>query len=114
MKNQIDALLSKYPENIANLTSEVCKFVAAHCDGADSKVQMGWKVVVYELEKGFCAVAPHQQWVNLQFYEGTNLPDPTNLLEGTGKAMRHVKIRRSDDLDKDLRALVLAAAEIAR
>lgn len=31
--------------------------------------------------------------VNLGLYYGTSLTDPTNLLEGTGKSLRHIKFR---------------------
>ena len=31
--------------------------------------------------------------VNLGFYHGASLPDPEGLLEGTGKELRHVKLR---------------------
>lgn len=31
--------------------------------------------------------------VNVGFYHGAALPDPAHLLEGTGKRMRHVKLR---------------------
>jgi hypothetical protein len=31
--------------------------------------------------------------VNLGFFNGSALPDPTRLLEGSGKFMRHVKLR---------------------
>ncbi len=31
--------------------------------------------------------------VNVGFFHGAALPDPTRLLEGTGKFMRHVKLR---------------------
>src|ERR1700733_8492234 len=31
--------------------------------------------------------------VNLGFYHGASLPDPKGLLEGTGKELRHVKLR---------------------
>jgi hypothetical protein len=37
--------------------------------------------------------------VNVGFFTGAFLPDPTKLLEGTGKRMRHVKLRIGDDLD---------------
>lgn len=38
--------------------------------------------------------------VNLGFYYGTNLYDPSGLLEGTGKSLRHVKIRLRHDVAK--------------
>ena len=31
--------------------------------------------------------------VNLRFFHGAALPDPARLLQGTGKFMRHVKLR---------------------
>jgi hypothetical protein len=31
--------------------------------------------------------------VNLGFYHGASLKDPAGLLEGTGKKLRHVKLR---------------------
>ena len=31
--------------------------------------------------------------VNVGFFHGSSLPDPSRLLQGTGKSMRHVKLR---------------------
>jgi hypothetical protein len=38
-------------------------------------------------------IAPQNGYVNLGFFFGAGAPDPTGLLEGAGKRMRHVKIR---------------------
>ena len=38
-------------------------------------------------------IMPHKNWVNLGFYQGVDLPDPAGLMEGTGKKLRHIKIR---------------------
>ncbi|MFM9905204.1 MAG: DUF1801 domain-containing protein [Pyrinomonadaceae bacterium] len=37
--------------------------------------------------------------VNVGFFQGTELVDPNGLLEGTGKFMRHVKLRPETDVD---------------
>src|SRR6516164_361290 len=37
--------------------------------------------------------------VNIGFFRGAELADPTGLLEGTGKFMRHVKLRPDGDVD---------------
>lgn len=48
--------------------------------------------------------------VNVGFFLGAFLPDPAGLLEGTGKFMRHVKLRPGAPLnDAALHALILAA-----
>ena len=46
-----------------------------------------------------CYVAAFNQYINVGFYKGIDLPDPQKLLEGTGKRMRHVKIRQAADLE---------------
>ena len=37
--------------------------------------------------------------VNVGFFHGAELADPARLLEGTGKYMRHVKLRPDKDID---------------
>lgn len=37
--------------------------------------------------------------VNVGFFRGAELADPENLLEGTGKLMRHVKLKSDHDVD---------------
>jgi len=39
------------------------------------------------------AVIPHGSWVNLQLADGAVLPDPEGTIEGTGKRLRHIKVR---------------------
>ena len=39
------------------------------------------------------ALIPHAGWLNLQLADGATLPDPAGLVEGTGKRIRHVKLR---------------------
>jgi hypothetical protein len=48
--------------------------------------------------------------VNVGFFQGSALPDPSRLLQGTGKFMRHVKLRPGTPIDAAaLRALIDAA-----
>ena len=48
--------------------------------------------------------------VNVGFFTGADLDDPAGLLIGSGRRMRHVKVRPEDDLDVEaLHALVEAA-----
>jgi hypothetical protein len=37
--------------------------------------------------------------VNVGFFRGADISDPESLLEGTGKFMRHVKVRPERDVD---------------
>lgn len=63
-----------------------------------------------KMSEGYVYIAPHVSHVNLGFYKGASLPDPGHLFEGTGKALRHIKIRTPDDVDRPaVRNLVMAA-----
>ncbi|MFC5864404.1 DUF1801 domain-containing protein [Acidicapsa dinghuensis] len=39
--------------------------------------------------------------VNVGFFQGASLPDPAHLLQGTGKFMRHVKLRLESSIDNE-------------
>ena len=58
----------------------------------------------------FGYVGVFKDHVNVGFFHGAALPDPRSLLLGTGKHMRHVKIRPGLALDSSaLQALITAA-----
>jgi hypothetical protein len=59
----------------------------------------------------FCYVSAQKDDVNLGFYYGAELPDPDGLLQGTGKLLRHVKIREANAIrGKALRRLLEVAS----
>jgi hypothetical protein len=43
------------------------------------------------------AIIPHSAHVNLQLADGVDLPNPDGRIEGTGKRVRHVKVRSVED-----------------
>ncbi len=60
-----------------------------------------------------CSIAAYSDHTNLYFYHGTSLRDPAGLLEGTGKNMRHVKVRSvSEAKVRGLKALLREALEL--
>lgn len=50
-------------------------------------------------DAGFAYVNAFKAHVNVGFFRGAEIPDPEKLLEGTGRFMRHVKIRPDSDLN---------------
>nr|WP_042181234.1 DUF1801 domain-containing protein [Kibdelosporangium sp. MJ126-NF4]CEL14901.1 hypothetical protein [Kibdelosporangium sp. MJ126-NF4]CTQ96469.1 hypothetical protein [Kibdelosporangium sp. MJ126-NF4] len=57
-------------------------------------------------------VAPFTGHVRLGIAGGAGLDDPANLMQGTGKVHRHIKVRSADQLaDPALRDLLAAALE---
>ena len=61
-------------------------------------------------EAAFAYIDAFTAHVNVGFFQGATLDDPKGLLEGTGKFMRHVKIRPGRPVDETaLRALIETA-----
>ena len=55
------------------------------------------------------AIIPHTSHVNLQLADGDDLPDPDGRIEGTGKRIRHVKVRSVEDAGAPWLRAVIAA-----
>ena len=63
-----------------------------------------------KLTQHYAYIAVHGSHINLGFYHGASLPDPDHLLEGTGKALRHLKIREMGTVkNKAIKSLLSAA-----
>lgn len=59
---------------------------------------------------GFAYVATFTSHVNVGFFHGVDLADPAGLLEGTGRFMRHVKLRAGEPVDEAALAQLIGAA----
>lgn len=113
-----DELLAGYDDAVQAIARRARALVFDAAPGAVETVSASYRNVSYGHEAGrtdaFCYIAPFKGHVNLGFMAGADLPDPAGLLEGTGKNMRHVKLKRAADVDAPaLRALVEAAAGAA-
>jgi hypothetical protein len=70
-----------------------------------------WGVPTFVEKNPFAFYMVGKKHVTFGFPFATSLPDPNGLLEGSGKNMRHVKLRSADDLEKKgLRELIVAAS----
>lgn len=71
----------------------------------------GYGVGPKKMSEQFCYIAVFKNHLNLGFYYGAELRDPSGLLEGTGELLRHIKVRTPDQLvDPALRLLIESAA----
>jgi hypothetical protein len=58
----------------------------------------------------FACVNAFTSHVNVGFFQGASLPDPAHLLQGSGKFMRHVKLRSGTPTDTASLSKLIAAA----
>lgn len=74
-----------------------------------------WGRPVFATTKDFAYLKSGKTYVTLGFYRADLLKDPKGLLEGTGKTMRHIKLRSLRDVDATmLRTWLKAAAKGGR
>ena len=60
---------------------------------------VGYGVGPKKMSEHFCYIGAHRDHANLGFYYGAELPDPDGLMEGTGKKLRHIKVRDTEGID---------------
>jgi hypothetical protein len=74
-----------------------------------------WGIPTFDFDGPLCLMMVGKYHVTLGFPRGTSLTDPMALLEGTGKNLRHVKLKEAEQLrDPNLRRLILEAAALNR
>ncbi len=112
--------LAPYDRHISNLTLALRDVVLDEAPQAIESLSMGYALAIgfsftgKPLKDGFCHIVAYSSHVNLGFNRGALLPDPDGILEGSGKSIRHIRIRSHDDLDRPLlrRFLQLAIEQV--
>jgi len=61
---------------------------------------IGYGVGPKKMSEHFCYIGAYREHVNLGFYYGAELPDPRGLMEGTGKKLRHIKVKNIEKVDQ--------------
>jgi hypothetical protein len=108
----VAAYVAQVDEPVRPLFRAVRAFVRKHAPELQERIHMD--VPTYWGSQALLYLADHSRHVNLGFTQGARLADPDGLLEGTGKSMRHVKVRSRDDLTPALARLVRAAVALDR
>ncbi|MGB3468238.1 MAG: DUF1801 domain-containing protein [Cyclobacteriaceae bacterium] len=67
-----------------------------------------------KMSDAFCMIPIYTNHMNLGFNKGTLLKDPSQLLQGTGKSIRHIPINGSKDFQKpEVETLIREAIKLA-
>jgi hypothetical protein len=106
--------VTDYIENAPSPHKEILAALRGLIENAvpDATEAFKWGQPVYGKKKDFCYLKAAKSHVNLGFMNHEVLNDPDGLLEGTGKSMRHVKLRSLADVNAKLfKSWIKAAAE---
>ena len=79
-----------------------------------SKVVLLYGPTERVITDGICLVGVFTKHVNLGFMRGAELEDASGVLQGSGKAMRHITLKRLSELDRpEIRAYLRQARKHA-
>jgi hypothetical protein len=108
----IDGYLEKKDPTLRKVTEELRTLVKATVKGCTESVNP-WKIPTIESNGPMCLFMVGKKHVTFGFLRGTSLADPAKLLGGTGRNLRHVKLRSVADLRKPaLKKLIVEAAKL--
>jgi len=108
----IDAYVQQRNPGLKEVVVAVRRLVKKTVPAAAEAVNP-WGVPVFEVNGTLCFLMVGKQHVSLGFAQGTSLPDPAGLLEGTGKNIRHVKLKTADQVrNPHLENLIVEAAVV--
>ena len=111
-KEWIDLYVDAKPAELRDVAEKLRKLVKKTVKGTKESVN-SWKIPTFESNGPLCFFTVGKYHVTFGFLRGTSLPDPAGLLEGTGKNLRHVKLRSAEDVSEPaLKKLIGAAARL--
>lgn len=61
-----------------------------------------WSRPVFTAKTDFLYFKSTKSYLTVGFFKYEKIKEATHLLEGTGKGMRHIKIKRLEDLNQDV------------
>jgi hypothetical protein len=102
---QLLGFLEAYDRHISDLALALREIVLEEAPHASESVYQVYTVAIWfgfseKMKDMFCYITTNAKHVNLGFPRGASLADPNRVLEGDGKAMRHIKFASLGDLER--------------
>lgn len=97
--------VTEYIENAPAEQKEIMQLVRTiiHQNVQNVKEDFKWSRPIFKTTKDFAYFLVNKNYVTIGFTkEIEKLNDPKNILEGTGKTMRHIKLKKVANIDSVL------------
>jgi hypothetical protein len=95
--------LSQYDEQIFMRALKLRKILFANLPNIIEQVDIPARMIAYCYGQKYlemiCTIIPSKKGLKLGFYKGTELPDPSELLEGEGKISRYVVVHSDQQIN---------------
>jgi hypothetical protein len=96
----VDRLLAEHSPELQAIERALRATIRREVPDAVEQVDFANKLIAFgrsmKMRGLLFAIIAHTSWVNLQLADGVDLPDPNGIIEGSGKRIRHIKVRSAD------------------
>lgn len=107
---KVQAYFAKLDETVADIAEALRGRIEVL--GRGLRVKLAWGHPCWSGNDRIFAIIAHTSYCNLQLWNGARLADRFSRIEGTGKALRHVKVRRLEQVDEGLDDIIEAAIRL--
>lgn len=119
MDAAIDDFLAGYGEEIFTRALRLRGVLLEQLPDITEQLDLSSRMIYYcygqKYSELICVIIPSKKGLKLGFNRGVELPDPSGLLEGTGKISRYVVIRSEADAEREeVKALISAGLGLYR
>ncbi|MCB9687068.1 MAG: DUF1801 domain-containing protein [Alphaproteobacteria bacterium] len=97
-----EELFYGFPEPVPAVCWKLRDIVLEEAPDAVEAVRPRWKLLGFDLDQYFCAVAPQRDHARILFEHGIELDDPDGKLQGSGSQVRYLRYDSPDDVDEAL------------
>lgn len=95
-----EIFLANYDDTVFENAMSLRKLLHENLPGITEETDLPAKMLAFGYGRKYseliCVIIPSKKGLKLGFNKGNELPDPDNLLEGTGKISRYVVIRDNE------------------
>ena len=120
-EKQLAAFIAKYTPEVAAVAHTALAKMRARLPGALELVYDNYNALAIgfgpneRTSEAIFSIALYPRWVSLFFLHGVGLPDPQELLKGSGKVVRHIVLKDAAILDDPaVQSLIALALEKER
>jgi len=100
--NSIENFLSNYNDDVYSNTQKLRAIILKNLPDIIEQLGIPAKMIAYcygnKYAEMICTIVASKKGLKLGFYKGVELPDPHNILDGTGKISRYVEIKSEEQI----------------
>lgn len=99
---EVNQYIAELPDDIQDITSHLREIILH--TSSELEEEYKWSMPNYSYKGLVCYLQASKKHVNLGFQKGNELKeyDFQGLLQGTGKTMRHIRIKRMEDIKPEV------------